>query len=286
MNRAHGATLLVGAVLILLAAPAMADEVHLLDGRVIRGEIDVQPDGSVIVRQSYGTVTVPAEEIDAVVRDSSVAGEYRARLGRVDAASPESWVALAVWCSERDRAAEAREALERAVALDPDHAVARRLLGFVRYQGAWVAEADLRAQGLVPYRGEWIPADEARARREAAEAQRDLEEQLALARREADRERRRAERLERELAQARTDRRGGLAGSGLPTPPPTEPQPGREWSDPYRRSALYDALVWAMVERQRREAACHPHHGLVPAFGLDVDIPLGRDSNLRIRLGD
>jgi hypothetical protein len=56
----------------------------------------------------------------------------------------------------------ARKAHERVVAADPDHAAARRALGFEKVDGRWLSGDDLlRAKGFVRVGARWVLAQEA-----------------------------------------------------------------------------------------------------------------------------
>jgi hypothetical protein len=69
----------------------------------------------------------------------------------------------------------AHRAYERAISIDPDHAAARRALGYERIDGRWLAGDDLwRAKGFVHHEGRWMSAQEFAA---ATRPQRDAAEQ-------------------------------------------------------------------------------------------------------------
>jgi hypothetical protein len=66
-------------------------------------------------------------------------------------------------------AARARAAFEAVVAIDPEHAAARRALGFERVDGRWLTGDELkRARGLVEVGGRWLSREEAEALPRAA----------------------------------------------------------------------------------------------------------------------
>jgi len=52
----------------------------------------------------------------------------------------KGWYDLGMWCKEQSLMKEARQCFRAAVKADPDHAPARRALGYVRYQGDWLTE--------------------------------------------------------------------------------------------------------------------------------------------------
>ncbi len=106
---------------------------------------------------------------------------------------------LGLWAKANGLAADAFVLFQAAVVAAPDHEHARRALGYVRYQGAWMTEREVRiVMGLVEFEGEWVtPAvKEAvltartleKERKLLEEVRRRLEEERALARAEFDRQ--------------------------------------------------------------------------------------------------
>ena len=71
--------------------------------------------------------------------DRSAYETARARAGR----DADSQVDLALWCEARGMSAEKARHLARAILLDPDHARARGLLGFVKHEGRWMRPDDV-----------------------------------------------------------------------------------------------------------------------------------------------
>ena len=64
---------------------------------------------------------------------------------------------LAQWCRDRTLLAERERHLRRVLELDPDHAEARRLLGYVSRDGQWTSREEMmRADGFVLYGGRWM----------------------------------------------------------------------------------------------------------------------------------
>ncbi|AMV39995.1 polymorphic toxin-type HINT domain-containing protein [Planctomyces sp. SH-PL62] len=70
----------------------------------------------------------------APAADRAAYEEARTRAGR----DADAQVDLALWCEARGLAAEKTTHLTRAVLIDPDHARARGLLGYVRHEGRWM----------------------------------------------------------------------------------------------------------------------------------------------------
>jgi hypothetical protein len=221
------ATLLL---LALLAAPPAVhgDVVHLKNGGRIEGEITVE--GTKIrVRSLRGETTIAADQIDRIDRDHEDPYEVWCRLEEEAkaAATPEAWLAAADHAARHSAPRYIRAAVEGAVAalpddadaervatlaaayadalrdealplwrrvllLDPEHAAARRALGYHRLDGRWVTEDEFQAaQGNVKFEGAWMPSVERdRILRERAARFEEREKALILQeRRLADRER-------------------------------------------------------------------------------------------------
>ncbi|MDG3004213.1 polymorphic toxin-type HINT domain-containing protein [Paludisphaera mucosa] len=66
--------------------------------------------------------------------DRAAYEDARSRAGR----DADAQVDLALWCESRGMGAEKTTHLTRAVLLDPDHARARGLLGYVKHEGRWL----------------------------------------------------------------------------------------------------------------------------------------------------
>jgi hypothetical protein len=68
---------------------------------------------------------------------------------------------LAEWCKEHHLPNQRKVHLGRIIELDPDHEVARRLLGYVRRDGKWLTQEEhMAARGFVRHEGRWIMAAE------------------------------------------------------------------------------------------------------------------------------
>jgi hypothetical protein len=149
-----------------------ADEIHLVGGGKISGEIIEQSAQKIVVETGLGQVTLPMARVTKVDRSRSALSEFRERAGRLQPGDVAGWVALGRWARERDLSTQAREAYRRALALDPGNAEANAGLGRVQVDGTWLSqEESYRAQGLVPYEGSWVtPAEREAARRDRSEA--------------------------------------------------------------------------------------------------------------------
>jgi hypothetical protein len=191
------------ALLLSAAAPVRADEVHLRGGSVIEGRATRDGD-TVVVRVESGVVRLPAdsvERIDKAEASDDVAQRRRAALGPRDV---QGRLELATYCREHDLRATERALLEEVIALEPNHAEARRLLGYVRTEHGWVDRRLQEKQARDAENEAWLARQRLREREQAradAERERDLElRQLQL-----EAERARSERQRREELRARDE---------------------------------------------------------------------------------
>lgn len=143
-------TLIFAAALAPLVAPAGATNtseearlrVALFDGTVHEGEVKLLKDrlevkGRKKVKLRYRDV---ASISDPAPPDRAAAlAEHARRKAQLGAGDAAAWARLGQWAREEGLRDEARAAFEQAVALDPEHAPARKGLGQVKDEGgAWV----------------------------------------------------------------------------------------------------------------------------------------------------
>lgn len=139
---------------LLLAAPAVADEVVLRNGSVFSGVVR-EEGGRVTIQMDYGSMTFrkidvreirktddPLKELDAKVEAASTAKEY---------------FELSLWARDRGLKGRSDDLLNRVVFLEPDHEGARRALGYERHEGAWMKGDELMvARGFIRHQGKWL----------------------------------------------------------------------------------------------------------------------------------
>lgn len=116
---------------------------------------------------------VPAAPARAGGGDDPARREAEARLGGLDRHDAAAAYRLALDLEARGYRDLAAKAYEIVVALEPEHAAARRALGFERIGERWLAGDDLlRAKGFVRHGGRWLTREEfaaaTRPEREAA----------------------------------------------------------------------------------------------------------------------
>jgi len=151
-------------LMLLLAATTFADRVHLKNGRVLEGEVIDQGD-KVEIKMSFGSATVPKEDVESIEPVKGATTEYQEKSAALAADDAEGHFQLARWCQERGLKEEARAELLKVVAINPDHAGARALLGQVKVGDQWVDTATttvLAVENQMPVAAE-VFVDDAKA---------------------------------------------------------------------------------------------------------------------------
>ena len=144
--------------LVGLAPLARGEEFALRGGGQITGEWlnpDQVPRTDYAIGVGNGRIVLPAAAVEEVRTVDPAEVEYRRiRPGFADTAS-DQW-ALAEWCLEHGLDRQRRTHLKRTIELDPDHAEARRILGYAKHNGEWkTPEQVMTEQGYVRYKGRW-----------------------------------------------------------------------------------------------------------------------------------
>ena len=133
-----------------------------------------EPPESYRVRTQEGSeIELLASSVKRVVEASPAERRYEALLPRMPATADGNW-RMAQWCRKQNLMQLRIRHLEAVIELDPDHAEARRALGFTIKNGQWARPDDvMRARGYVRYDGKWyLPqeVDAAKAQDAAHEA--------------------------------------------------------------------------------------------------------------------
>ena len=146
---------------LLVSETASGSTVLLLkDGGTLEGEL-LNPDE--ISRKSYRIKTAGKLEISLDARlVERVQNRERPALIEYYAKAPftentiDNHLFWARWCSENQFPDLSRLHWRQILEIDPDHAVARQILGYTRDQNGWVSDQEKREnRGLVQYRGRW-----------------------------------------------------------------------------------------------------------------------------------
>lgn len=137
---------------------ARGDVVELVNGGRVEGTLveDVQSDTSVVIETATGgRVAIPRAEVSQVVEASDTEIEYQ-QMARSAPDTVEAHWKLSEWCREHNLSDESQRHLARILELDPDHADARRLMGYRDVSGSWMTRDELMAaRGLVEYDGKY-----------------------------------------------------------------------------------------------------------------------------------
>jgi hypothetical protein len=165
------------AALLLAASSARGDEILLKNGRSLVGK--VTEGGDTVTYERAGLrMEIRRDEVKEIKRTPTPREEYAKRRealeappagsgdgGRVSAASralAEDHHRLGLWCEQKGLKDEARAEQEEAVRLDPDHAGARRSLGYMDVDGKWRLEEEvMKERGLVKTASGWLAPEEA-----------------------------------------------------------------------------------------------------------------------------
>lgn len=173
----------VGALVAAIAAGsgmAAADVVTTTDGLVLDGRVETDPVGRVTVTTAAGSVRLEKNRVASMVPGDGPETRHASALRALAPDDVDGRFRLALRADAEGAPSVARLAYASVLALDPEHAAARRALGFEREGGAWVTQAEARrARGLVLFDGAWmLPVEaDASARTTTAariEADRDL----------------------------------------------------------------------------------------------------------------
>jgi len=193
----------IGLLSALVVCPGALAEVFVLRaGGRIEGEhlnpqrVAGQP---YQLRTSDGLrLSLADQAIARVIVKTDVDKQYEALLAKAANTEKDQW-ALAEWCKEAGLLEARRRHLQAVIAVNPDHAEARKALGYQRFptKPGWLTQDEyMQSLGYVRYKGAWrtkqeveIEADEAQYELKVKQLRKDIRrwfEQLASGGRHAD----------------------------------------------------------------------------------------------------
>jgi len=152
------------ALSLLGGEPARAEIFKLKNGGQVRGEWvnrGASQGDYVIKTSSGGRITLARDRVEEVLPDRrpELIEYERIRPGYPD--TVEGQWALAEWCRRNLLATQRKTHLQRIIELDPDHADARRLLGYQKIGSQWATRKQLMTQrGYKFYKGRWRTSQE------------------------------------------------------------------------------------------------------------------------------
>jgi len=128
-----------------LSSAAFADEVFLTNGRSLVGIVHNEPN-RVLVETRLGDIGIPHGDVKEVVPGKTPIHEYHERLAALgDKPSAADTFALAMWAQDQGLVRYVNPLLQRTIELDSNHAEARKLLDYVRYEGRWIRSRERSA---------------------------------------------------------------------------------------------------------------------------------------------
>lgn len=142
---------------LLLASPALADEVILRNGSVFTGVVREEGD-RVTIQMDYGSMSFRKIDVREVRRTEDPLKELEVRTQK--ASEPKDYYELALWARDRGLKGRSDELLAKVLSLDPEHEAARKSLGYEKFQGQWLRGDELMvARGFIKHRGKWLQKD-------------------------------------------------------------------------------------------------------------------------------
>lgn len=155
---------LASALAMLSTPAAQADHFLLTSGGRIEGTLlnrDQAPRRVYEIQTASGAkLTLPAEQVQEVLRQSPLISEYEKVAPNYGDTVDEQWK-LAEWCKQNKLPEQRKIHLERILAHETDHVAARHALGYVQIRGKWTTTFGNKTdEGYQLYRGQWRTAQD------------------------------------------------------------------------------------------------------------------------------
>lgn len=108
--------------------------------------------------------------VAAVAQDAKA--QFEEKLKAADQKDPKALYEVAKWADENGLKTDSKRVARMVIKLDPEHADARAMLGYQKYEGKWLTqreidrekakkeEADKEKQGLKKWKNEWVPKED------------------------------------------------------------------------------------------------------------------------------
>lgn len=157
--------LVVGCVLVAaLGSSGWGDTFVLSSGARIQGKSasdEHEPASHLIISSVYGgRIRIERSRVVQIIPEPAALEQYD-RLAPTVADTAEDHWKLARWCGDHGLEDQRQLHSIRVIELDPQHALARRSLGYSEIGGEWVQrEEHLKRNGYVRYKGKWRLAQE------------------------------------------------------------------------------------------------------------------------------
>jgi hypothetical protein len=119
------------------SAIAVADEVVLQDGRVLTGTVKTEGD-NILVQMGGATLSFTKNQVLRIDRRATPEDEYNAKLAEVSQTDPQAMFSLMQWASTNGLEKQAQDLAGKILAINPDHAGARKMLGQIKLDNQWL----------------------------------------------------------------------------------------------------------------------------------------------------
>lgn len=151
--------LLAVAVTCLLTTGSLADDLYLVNGGKIQGEIrnpDLRSGEAYVIETAFGgQVTVPSDQVAKVVAKSAYEERYAELLPSVRDTEADH-LKMAARCQKAGLDDRREFHLRQALRHNPENAEARRALGYSQIDGKWIRQDEwMTKQGYVRSGGRW-----------------------------------------------------------------------------------------------------------------------------------
>lgn len=146
--------------LALLAAPLLADIIHLKNGGRIEGRIIKQTPTEVHVRTKFGTVMkLKPAQIKRIEKKRDIWDDYERERNKVKNNDADGLFALYQWCKQNGMKHEAARVLDEVLQANPDHPAVHQMRGEVNIAGKWMKPEQAKAAGYRLHEGKWLTHD-------------------------------------------------------------------------------------------------------------------------------
>lgn len=127
--------------ILVVASPVLGDTLTLKNGKTFEGKVVKETSTHIHFKiRGLGTQKFPKSMVEKVEKGASVFDQYEAKRKELAGDDADGHFELGIWCKENTLRKEAKAEFKAAVKADPDHAGARKELGYVYYEGEWLTQ--------------------------------------------------------------------------------------------------------------------------------------------------
>ncbi|MBN1421434.1 MAG: hypothetical protein JXP34_21855 [Planctomycetes bacterium] len=127
----------VAAIASLVPSSILTDRITLKTGETLEGTILDEKEAFYVLKGEFGIRIIQKEDVDRVERADPPETRYRRKVAGLGPQDAEGHFQLGLWCLEVGMPLEARDEFLKTIRMSPDHAEARRRLGYKGKPGAW-----------------------------------------------------------------------------------------------------------------------------------------------------